>query len=74
MSRRNESLACSFLKTEKCALNLEKCPDRVRLWVKFLILNAVLRVTRKKNSEIFPCGAFLSHAVVKMFIEVPLFQ
>ena len=42
------------------------------LWIKSLI--AVLRASGRKNSEIFPCGAFLSCVVDKLFIEVPLFQ
>ena len=40
----------------------------------FVIQNAVLRVSRKKNSRMFFCGAFLSCVVDKTFIEVPFFQ
>ena len=57
-----------FFKTEK------KRPDCVNLWVKFLIYNAVLKVSRRKNSKIFYCGAFSSCVVDEKFIGVTLFQ
>ena len=43
----------TFLKIEKSALILreKKDPDCVHLWVKFSIKNAVLRVSRRKNSQ-----------------------
>ena len=34
----------------------KKGPDCVHLWVKFPIQNLVLRVSRRKNSKMFPCG------------------
>ena len=34
-------------------------PDCVHPWVKFPIQNVVLRVSKRKNSKKFPCGAFL---------------
>ena len=37
----------------------EKCPECVHLWVKCLIYNAFLRVSGRKNLDIFPRGAFL---------------
>ena len=33
-------------------------PDSVHLWVKYSIQNVVLRVSRRKNSKIFPAGPF----------------
>ena len=52
-------LPCRFSKIEEIALILEKkSHDCVHLWVKFSIENIVLRVSRRKNSKIFPCGAF----------------
>ena len=48
----------------------EKCPDCVHFWVKFSTQNAVLRVSRRKNSQIFSCGIFFSGAFNKMFIKV----
>ena len=36
----------------------KKCPDSVLPSVKFSIQNVVLRVSMKRNSKIFPCGAF----------------
>ena len=47
-----------FLKTEKMLWSWKKDPDFVHLWVKFFIQNAVLRVSRRKNSEMFPCCTF----------------
>ena len=45
--------------------------DCVVLWVKFCIQNIVLGVSKRKNSKIFPCGAFYSCVFNEMFIEVP---
>ena len=69
-------LASLFLKIEKTRPDFrKKCPDFVQLWVKCLISNVILRASRRKNSKIFPCGAFLSYAVDKIiFIKAPLFQ
>ena len=52
----------------------ENVPTVVIFVLNFVIQNAVLKVSRKKNFKMFPCGAFLSCVVDKMFIEVPLFQ
>ena len=52
----------------------ENVPTVFVFGLNFVIQNAVLRVSRKKNSKMFPCGAFLSCVVDKMFMEVPLFQ
>ena len=66
---------CPFLKMEKSVLILEEnCPDCVHLWVKFSIQNAVFRVSKKKNSKMFPYGAFFSCVFDEMFIEVPQFH
>ena len=46
------------------------CPS----WFKFLILNVVLRVFRRKKSIFFPCRTFLSCVVDEMFIDVPWFR
>ena len=40
----------------------------------FIIENAVLRVSWRKNTQIFPCGALLLSVVHETFIELPLFQ
>ena len=53
-----------FLKIKRSVLILGKGPDCVHLWV-----NVVLRVSRKKNSKLFPCGA--TFVFDEMFIEVP---
>ena len=53
-----EIFPCDFLKIEKAALNLEKSPGSVHPIhsIKFLILNAVLRVSRRKTLNFFPGG------------------
>ena len=38
----------------------KKGPDNVVLRIKFFIPNAVLRVSRRKNLNFFPCGTFSS--------------
>ena len=42
-------------------------------WVKFSIENIVLRVSRRKNLEMFPCGTSFSCVSGGMFIEAPQF-
>ena len=44
-----------------------------QMFIYALIENAVLRVHRKKNSDIFPCKGFPSYVVNKMFIDVYVF-
>ena len=58
--------------------NRKKCPDFgkkghdcIHSWIKFSIQNVVLSVSRRKNSKVFPCGAFFSRHFDEMFIEVP---
>ena len=51
-----------------------KGPYRVHLWIKFLILNSVLRVSRRKNFTLSLWGLFLSCIVDEMFIDVPLLK
>ena len=46
-------------------------PDCVHFLVKFFIQNVVLRVSRRKNSKMFPCRTSLSCILDEMFIEVP---
>ena len=48
-----------------CFENRKKCPDFRKksspydhLWVKFSIQNIILRVSRRKNSKMFPWGLF----------------
>ena len=40
----------------------------------FPISNAALKVSKRKNSKMFLCGAFLLFVVNEMFIDVRLFQ
>ena len=37
--------------------NRRNCPHFVHLWVKFSIQNIVLRISKRKNSKMFPCRA-----------------
>ena len=63
-------LPCSFWKSRKeCPDFGKKGPDRVHHWVKFSVLNAVLRVSRRNKSKMFPWGASFSCVFVEMFIE-----
>ena len=57
----------------QCSRFGKKMPWLCPSWVKFLILNVVLRVSRRKK-PIFFCGAFLSCVVDEMFIDVPWFR
>ena len=50
-----------------------KCPDCAYSWIKFSIQSVILRVSRRRNSDIFPCRDFLSWLFNEIFIEVPLF-
>ena len=58
-------LPCPILKIRKI------CIDCVYLSVKFSSKNVVLKVSRKKNSQIFPCKTFFPGVLKKMFIKVP---
>ena len=46
-------------------------PDCIHYYVKFSIQNVVLTVSRRKNSENFPCGAFFSCALTKRLSKCP---
>ena len=55
--------------------NRKKCPDvGVHLWIKFPTQNVVLRLSRRKNFRMFPCGVLFSSVFGEMFIKVPYFQ
>ena len=47
----------------------KKCRNYIHLRVKFLIYKAAVSVIRKKISEIFSFGAFLSFVADYVFIE-----
>ena len=52
--------------------NHKKChSDSVHLWVKISIQNVVLRVSRRKNSKIFPCGTFFFKFLTKCLSKWP---
>ena len=55
---------------KNCPNFRNKGPDCVNLWVNFSIESIFLRVSRKKNSKIFPWGALFSCVFHEMFIEV----
>ena len=48
----------------------KKVPDCACLWFKFSIQYVVLRVSRRKVSKMFPCGASASCVFDEMFVEV----
>ena len=51
----------------------KKGPDCVHLWVKFSIQNVVLKVSRRKKSQIFPCGSFFLLFLTKCLSKCPSF-
>ena len=51
----------------------KKCPDfgkKNSLNIEFVIWNTIFRISRRKNSEIVPCGVFLSCVLDEMFIDI----
>ena len=54
----------------KCSDFGKKDPDCLLLWVNYSIQNVVLKVSSRKMSKMFPCGASFSFAFGQMFIEV----
>ena len=58
-----ERLPLPFLKIEKSVPIFERGPDYVHLWFKFSTQTIVLKVSRRKHSKMFLCGAsFLQNA------------
>ena len=49
----------------------KKGPNCVHPWVASSIQNLVLRVSREKNSKIFPCGAFFLVFLIKRLSKCP---
>ena len=60
-------------KSKKVPWFWKKCPDCVHPYVKFAIQNAVLKVSKRKNSKIFPCGAFFLDFLRKCLSKCPNF-
>ena len=52
----------------------KSAPDFIHLWVKFSIQGIVLRVSMRKNSQIFPVEPFFLVFVNEIFIKVPWFH
>ena len=69
-TRWGEASPALFWKSKKVLWFCRKGPDCIHLCVKFSIQNVVLRVSRRKNSKFFSCGAFFSC----VFDEVPKFH
>ena len=59
-----------FENRKKCPDFGRKGPNCVHPWVESSIQNVVLRVSRRKSSKMFPCGAF-SYVFDEKFIEMP---
>ena len=47
----------------------KKGPDFVHLLVKFFVQNVILRVTTRKNSKMFHCGAFFSCVLTNCLLK-----
>ena len=60
-----------FFENRKCPHFGKKCPDYIHLCVKFSIQNVVLKVSRRKNSNIFHCGAFFLVFLTKCLSKCP---
>ena len=58
-----------FLENQKICLNFGK--KALIVWVKLNIENVVLRVSKRKKSEIYSCVAFCSWFFDEMFMEEP---
>ena len=65
----------SFFKIgKKCPNFGNQCPDHIQLWVKFLISDAVLRVSMKKYLIFFPARAFLCVLQIKCLWKCHYFK
>ena len=65
-------LPCPFLKFKKKGPdNGKKGPNCVHPWVESSIQKVVLRVSRRKSSKSFLCGAFFSCVFDEKFIKSP---
>ena len=51
----------------------QKCLDFVHPYVKFTIQNVVLRVSKRKNFKMFPCGVFFLEFLTKCLWKCPNF-
>ena len=79
---KKEGLPCPVLKWNKKCPNFgkkgtdfgRKCPICVHLWVNSHLKKAVLRVSWRRNTKHFPCGALVLYVVHETFTEVSLFQ
>ena len=67
---RREAIPTFIENRKKCLDFGKKDIDCVNLWVKFFIQNLVLRVSWRKNSKIFPCGAFRTVGLFKTLWNV----
>ena len=55
---------------KKCPDFRKKGPNCVHPWLESSIQNVVLRVPKRKTSEIFPCKAFFSCVFDERFIKL----
>ena len=68
-----EASPALFWKSKKYPDFGKKGPDCVHPWGKFTIQNVVLRVSRRKNSEIFPVGPFFLKFLTTCLSKSPNF-
>ena len=71
LGKRGEASTALFENQKKCPDFGKKGPDCINHWVKFSVQNVVLRVSRRKNSKMFPCGNCFSCVFDKMFTTSP---
>ena len=69
--REKGSLPCRFLELKKLSWFLKERPWCIHPWVKFSIQNIVLRVSRRKNSKLFPCGPLFLVFLTKSLLKYP---
>ena len=60
-----------FENQKRCFDFWKNGPECVHLWVKFSIQNVALRVSRRKNSKMFPCGVFFLVLLMKCLFKCP---
>ena len=59
-----------FENWKRCPDFEKEGPDYVYLWVKFSVHSVVVRVSRRKNTKMFPCKISFSCVIDEVFIEV----
>ena len=70
--RSGEEASPNFFENQKkCLVFGKKGPDCLHPWLKFSIQNVVLRLSRRKNSKMFPREAFFLLFLTKCLSKFP---